>query len=130
MVEKLQLKMEDHPQPYKLSWLRKGNEVKVTKRCLVQFSIGKNYKDEIVCDVVPMDACHLLLGCPWQFDMRVIHDGFKNTYTIKKDGVQVTLGPSKFKSIPKPYSGEGSNFLFKTEFVELMRLCSCCDGEK
>lgn len=47
MVEKLHLKTKEHPQPYKLSWLRKGNEVRVNKKCLVQFSISKNYKDEI-----------------------------------------------------------------------------------
>lgn len=62
MVEKLKLKTESHPQPCKLTWFRKGNEVKVNKRCLVQFSIGKNYHYEVLCDVVPMDACHLLLG--------------------------------------------------------------------
>jgi len=27
----------------------------------VQFSIGK-YKDEVLCDVVPMEASHILLG--------------------------------------------------------------------
>ena len=41
MVEKLNLKMVDHPRPYKLSWLHKGNEVKMNKKCLVQFSFGK-----------------------------------------------------------------------------------------
>ena len=41
MVEKLKLKTEDHLEPYKLQWLRKRNEVKVNKRCLVEFSIGK-----------------------------------------------------------------------------------------
>ena len=61
--------------------------MKVNQRTLVQFSIGKNYKDEVLCDVVPMDACHLLLGSPWQYDRRVIHDGFKNTYDFCKDGV-------------------------------------------
>ncbi|GJU76537.1 transposon ty3-I gag-pol polyprotein [Tanacetum coccineum] len=28
MVEKLQLKMEDHPRPYNIHWIKKGNEVK------------------------------------------------------------------------------------------------------
>jgi hypothetical protein len=31
---------------------------------LVSFSIGR-YKDEVVCDVVPMHAGHILLGRPW-----------------------------------------------------------------
>ena len=65
MVEKLKLETKNHPQPYKLLWLCKGNEVKVNKRCLIQFSIGKNYKGAVICDVVPMDACHLLLRRSW-----------------------------------------------------------------
>ncbi|CAM8925962.1 unnamed protein product [Rhodiola kirilowii] len=32
MVENLGLSTEDHPQPYKLSWFKKANEVKVSKR--------------------------------------------------------------------------------------------------
>ncbi|MED6224984.1 hypothetical protein PIB30_117159 [Stylosanthes scabra] len=73
-MEKLKIPTKEHPHPYKLQWLRKGNEVKVTKRCQVQFSIGSKYKDEVWCDVIPMDACHLLLGRPWQYDRRAIHD--------------------------------------------------------
>ena len=61
-VKKLALKTEKHPKPYKLAWLRKGGEVKVSRRACVTFSIGKTYKDEIWCDVVDMDVCHLLLG--------------------------------------------------------------------
>jgi hypothetical protein len=41
----------------------------------VALSIGK-YEDEVLCDVVPMHACHLLLGRPWQYDKRAKHDGF------------------------------------------------------
>lgn len=64
MVEKLEMPTQSHPHPYKLQWLNKGSEVKVTKRCLVSFSIGQKYQDQVWCDVVPMDACHLLLGRP------------------------------------------------------------------
>ena len=39
--------------------------MKVKKRCLIQFSIGKNYNDAAICDVVPMDACHSLFGRLW-----------------------------------------------------------------
>ena len=59
MVQNLKFKTVSHPNPYQLCWLQKGNEIKVSKRCLVSFSIGKNYKDDVWCDVAPMDACHL-----------------------------------------------------------------------
>jgi hypothetical protein len=57
----------------------------VTKQCLVEFKIG-GYRDEILCDVIPMDVCHVLLGRPWKFDRNVIHDERKNTYTLEKNG--------------------------------------------
>ncbi|XP_052888020.1 uncharacterized protein LOC108468222 [Gossypium arboreum] len=66
-----------HPSPYKLQWLNDGGELKVTKQVLVSFNIDK-YSDEVLCDVVPMHAGHLLLGRPWQFDRRVQHDGYAN----------------------------------------------------
>nr|GEU88761.1 hypothetical protein [Tanacetum cinerariifolium] len=63
----------------------------VTHKCLVQFSIGNKYTDELWCEVIPMDACHILLGRPWLSDRRVKHDGFRNTYSFKKDGLSITL---------------------------------------
>jgi hypothetical protein len=85
MIEKLELDTTDHPSPYKVSWLQKGHQVSVTKQCLVEFKIG-GYNDKILCDVIPMDVCHLLLGRPWQYDQNVVHDGRMNTYTLEKDG--------------------------------------------
>lgn len=93
MVDKLGLKVEPHPEPYQVTWLKKRNAVKVNQRCLVQFSIGSRYKDEVWCEVIPMDACHILLGRPWQYDRRTSHDEFLNTYTFKKEGVNVQLIP-------------------------------------
>jgi hypothetical protein len=98
MVEKLELETTKHPSPYKVSWLQKGHRVSVTKQCLVKFKIG-NYHDEILCDVIPMDVCHILLGRPWQFDRNVVHDGRMNTYTLEKDGRTHRLLPIKDKEV-------------------------------
>ncbi|PKU80217.1 RNA-directed DNA polymerase [Dendrobium catenatum] len=92
MVEKLALTTENHPKPYTLSWIQKDNEVKLTKRCLVKFSIG-TFEEQVWCDVVPMDACHLLLGRPWQFDRKTIHDGETNTYSFKYNNKKILLAP-------------------------------------
>jgi hypothetical protein len=92
LVEKLNFPTLKHPMPYKLKWLNDCGEIKVTKQVLISFSIGK-YKDEVLCDVVPMHAGHILLGRPWQFDRKAIHDGFKNRYSFVKDSRTVTLIP-------------------------------------
>ena len=92
LVEKLGLPLLKHPRPYKLQWLNECGEVKVNKQVLVNFAIGR-YCDEVLCDVVPMHAGHILLGRPWQYDRKVIHDGFKNRYSFVKDGKSVTLVP-------------------------------------
>ena len=67
LVEKLSLPTFKHPKPYKLQWLNDCGEVKVTKQVLISFAIGR-YLDKVLCDVVPMQAGHLLLGRPWQYD--------------------------------------------------------------
>jgi len=49
----------------------------VNKQVLITFAIGK-YKEEVWCDVVPMEATHVLLGRPWQYDRKNLHDGLTN----------------------------------------------------
>ena len=93
MVTKLNLTIKPLLQPYKIQLFQRGNGLKVTKRCLVSFSIGKNYKDEVWCDAMPMDACHLLLRRPWQYDQNVSHYRFKNTHSFVKDGGRIVLTP-------------------------------------
>jgi hypothetical protein len=93
-IQKLALDIEKHPTPYRLEWLKKGNEVIVSKCCLINFSIGIKYKDKTWYDVVAMDAYHLLLGRPWQYHRNVHHDGRKNTYSLLVDNVKITLLPN------------------------------------
>jgi len=68
MVEKLSLQATAHPHPYTIQWLNQGKGLQVNSRCLISLSIGKNYQDELWCDIISMDACHMLLGRPWLFD--------------------------------------------------------------
>lgn len=76
LVENLGLPTSKYLKPYQLQWLNDSWEVQVTKQVLVPLSIWK-YKDEIICDVVPMEVGKILLGIPWQYDRRVMHDVFK-----------------------------------------------------
>ncbi|KAL0313444.1 UNVERIFIED_CONTAM: Retrovirus-related Pol polyprotein from transposon.6 [Sesamum radiatum] len=92
LVQKLSLPTIKHHRPYKLQWLNECGELKVTKQVKVLFIIGR-YKDEVLCDVVPMKACHILLGRPWQFDRHVTHDGFQNRYSFVLRGESITLNP-------------------------------------
>lgn len=101
MVEEAKLPTQDHPMPYKLSWLDERSGVWVKKRALVSFRIG-GYMDKLWCDMVPMTACSLLLGRPWQSDRSVIHHGRDNIYSVLKDGERIGLKPLPPKSVVVP----------------------------
>ena len=89
LVKKLGLNTVKHEKPYQLQWLNECGVVRVNRQVMISF-LGK-YKDEVLCDIVPMHATHLLLGRPWQFDRKAKHDGFKNMYSLEKDGRIYTL---------------------------------------
>ncbi|XP_034892461.1 uncharacterized protein [Populus alba] len=110
VVRKLHMATESHPRPYKLTWLDKKNDVTVSRRSLVSFSIGTTYKDQIWCDVVSMDACHLLLGRPWLYDRHVLYDGFLNTCTFIFNSIKVVLLPKK-EVTDGTSTGENNNLL-------------------
>ena len=105
LIEKLDIPTIPHPKPYSLKWINDGGNIKVSKQALISFSIGKKYKDDVLCDVVPMSACHVLLGRPWQFDRRVMHDGFKNTYSLIIDKERIVLNPLPPNQVQKTKPG-------------------------
>ena len=67
------------PKPRYMQWMNQGGTLKIMHRARVKFLVG-NYTDTVDCDVVPMNACHLLLGRPWQFDLDATHKGRSNCY--------------------------------------------------
>ncbi|XP_074305313.1 uncharacterized protein LOC141640409 [Silene latifolia] len=98
LVSKLGLATTAHPKPYALHWLDDGNSVKVTRQVRVGLTMG-SYEDDILCDVIPKDACHVLLGRPWQFDRDVIHRGRSNEYELKVKGKRVILKPMSAQAV-------------------------------
>ncbi|KAK2356459.1 hypothetical protein QL285_093789 [Trifolium repens] len=92
MVSKLGLLTTKHPKPYALHWLDNGSSINVTRQTRVGLTMG-SYVDEILCDVVPMDASHILLGRPWQFDRDVTHRGRSNEHELNFNGKRIVLKP-------------------------------------
>ena len=79
-VEKLKFLTKEHPHPNNLQWLNKDNEVQVSQHFIDSFSIGNNYTENLWCDVIPMDTCHIHLRRPWQYDRHALFDGYANVY--------------------------------------------------
>ncbi|XP_066379279.1 uncharacterized protein [Miscanthus floridulus] len=92
LIEKLGLQPRCHPHPYHMQWLNNSGTVKVSAMIRLSFSIG-DYHGEVDCDIVPMQACHLLLGRPWQFDVDSVHFGRSNKHTFIHNDKKVVLIP-------------------------------------
>ena len=98
MVKKLGLVTTVHPKPYALHWLDDGSKVQVSKQVRVGLTLG-SFVDQVLCDVIPMDACHILLGRPWQFDRDVLHKGRSNEYELRDGGKKIVLKPMSSREI-------------------------------
>nr|KYP73832.1 hypothetical protein KK1_006489 [Cajanus cajan] len=92
LVEKLSLTTSPHPKPYQLHWINEDGDLVVDQQVKVKLSIG-NYEDGVLCDVVPMEACHILLGRPWQFDKKIMHNGLTNEITFTHKEKKFVLHP-------------------------------------
>ncbi len=85
-----------HAHPYAIGYIKEVGGIQVNEHYKVPFYIGKSV-DEIYYDIVDMDACHILLGRTWQFDVDAKHSGQKNTYQLEKEGKIYTLVPIREK---------------------------------
>lgn len=65
-------------------------KIEVNECCKIPFSVDR-YKDEVYGDILNMDACHILLDTPQQYDSNVQHKGRNNVNRLENDGVKFTL---------------------------------------
>ena len=59
------------------------------------------YSDYVDCDVIPMEACSLLLGRPWQYDTDSLHHGRSNHYSFMFKGQKIIIHPMTPEQIVK-----------------------------
>ena len=57
-IKLLNLTIEPCPNPFRVAWVN-DHTLPITQQCLVSIQI-EDYKDEIYCDVLPMDVAHVL----------------------------------------------------------------------
>ncbi|XP_051119802.1 uncharacterized protein LOC127243695 [Andrographis paniculata] len=100
VVDKLGLQTIKHPTPYHLQWMNSSGDMKITRQAKVQISIGP-YKEDVLCDVTPMTACHVLLGRPWQSDKGIIYDGKTNKVRFYDKGYKVMILSLPLKEVRK-----------------------------
>jgi len=48
-----------------------------------------------------MEATHVLLGRPWQYNRRIHHDGYTKEFTFQNKGHTYSLKPLKSKEVRK-----------------------------
>ncbi|KAL4376229.1 hypothetical protein GQ457_02G026860 [Hibiscus cannabinus] len=73
-----------------------------------------------------MDACHLLLGRPWQYDKRVLHDCFTNRYSFTHEGRRVILAPLTLSQV----SEDQVRMKASIEAWEASKSKKACEEEK
>ena len=86
-------------------------ELVVDQQMLMSFTIGK-CKDVVLCDVAPVEACHILLGKPWKIERNVKHHRKSNKISFIYEGHKIKLAPLS----PKETSGDQIKLRKKIEY--------------
>jgi hypothetical protein len=84
VVKRLDLPTTPHLQPYTIGWLRQGRDLRVSQQCRLPYDI-KPFKDEVLCDLAPLEVCDVLLGQPYLWKRHAV-------YKSRPRSVNITLG--------------------------------------
>jgi hypothetical protein len=85
VIKQLGLSTTPHPQPYNIGWLRQGRDLHVSQQCRLSYDI-QPFKDEVLCDVSPLDVCDVLLGQPYMWKHHVVYESRPRSVIVSLGG--------------------------------------------
>jgi hypothetical protein len=85
VVKRLGLSTTPHPQPYDIGWLPQGRDLCVSQQCRLSYDIHP-FKDEVLCDVSPLDVCDFLLGQPYMWKRHVVYESRPRSVIVSLEG--------------------------------------------
>ena len=89
VVKQLNLPTSPHPQPYTIDWLCQGRDLCVSQQWCLPYDI-KTLKDEVLCDIAPLEVCDVILGQPYLWKCHVV-------YESRPRSVIITLGRQLYR---------------------------------
>ena len=115
VVKRLELLTTPHLQPYSISWLSQGIGIPITQQFLLPYGI-KPFKDEVLCDVAPLEVCDVLLGQPYMWKHHVVYESWPHSVIFTLGGqlyrIPETVAPTTVSQGRKISSHTRKLFLF------------------
>ena len=82
LVKKLGLVTTPHPQPYNISWMKDGKELRITRQCRLAYFI-KPFEDEVLCDMASLSVADALFSKPYLWDRHGTYQSWPQKVIVK-----------------------------------------------
>jgi hypothetical protein len=105
VIKQLDFPTTPHPQPYNIGWLHQGRDLHVSQQCHMSYDINP-FKDEVLCDVSPLEVCDVLLGQPYMWKHHVVYESRPRSIIVTLGGhlyriPEVVLTTCPNKTVPQ-----------------------------
>jgi hypothetical protein len=81
VVKRLDLPMTPQPQLYTIGWLHQGRDLCGNRQCRLPYDL-KPFKDEVLCDISPLEVFNIILGKPYFWKRYVLYESIPRSVII------------------------------------------------
>jgi hypothetical protein len=81
VIKWLALPTTSHMQTYTIGWIHQGNDLCVNQQCRLPYDI-KPFKDEVLCDVSPLEVCNVIFHQPYLWKHHALYDSRPSSVII------------------------------------------------